>query len=144
MLKSWKFWLVAIVIIIAVGGLIAYLMYNKPHPDYVKMEAVHELEATELYEQFKTDAATSHAKYGGQVILVSGKLHSLEDLDTTRVAVFVIEEGMFGDQGVRCTFHPDHITSLHGINPGTMVNIKGYCTGYNETDVILEKCVLVE
>lgn len=143
MLKSWKFWLALIAIGAFSALVVGYMMYNKPHPDYVSMEAEHIVEASQIYEDFKQSFQEASEKYGGKVIQINGQLNSVESLDTTLVAVFVIEEGIFGDQGIRCTMHPDHLETLQSLNPGSQIEVKGFCAGFNETDVILEKCVIV-
>jgi hypothetical protein len=57
--------------------------------------------------------------------------------------VFVFDEGMFGAEGVRATFLPKYNEKVKNLILGASVTIKGYCTGYNETDVILEKASII-
>jgi hypothetical protein len=144
MLKKFRTWIVFILIAAVAGAVVAYLMYNKPHPDYTEMEPEHTLSVQSIYQAFQDDPAGSNALYTGKVIQLSGALTRTEQLDTTAILVFALEEGMFGEQGVRCTMHPDHLAPAEALQAGSEVSVKGYCTGFNDTDVILEKCVVVE
>ena len=144
MFRKFRFWLILALVVGIAGVVVAYLMYNKPHPDYTDMDAEHTLSAAALYKAFLSDTEGSNALYTGKVIQISGSLTGIEALDSTAIAVFAIEQGMFGEQGVRCTFHPEHAGEMSGIRSGDEVAIKGFCTGYNETDVILEKCVIIQ
>ncbi|MBE0641062.1 MAG: hypothetical protein IH599_03450 [Bacteroidales bacterium] len=144
MLKKFRTWIILLLIATLVGVVVAYFMYNKPHPDYTAMEPEHTLSALTIYQAFLDDPTGSNALYTGKVIQLNGTLTRVEPLDTTAILVFALEEGMFGEQGVRCTMHPDHLAPAEALKEGSEVNVKGYCTGFNDTDVILEKCVVVE
>lgn len=128
-----------------IGGLLVYfLVYNKPHTDYSKATPDFDLEAAVLFEEFRTNPEPSSAKYNGKVLSVTGELNALEQTDSLTIAVFGFEEGMFGSEGIRCTIIPEHANELASIAPGTKVKIKGLCTGYNDTDVIMEHCSLAK
>jgi hypothetical protein len=59
------------------------------------------------------------------------------------VGVFIFDEGMFGEEGVRCTMLDSQNEKMDKDHAGTEVRVKGYVTGYNDTDVILEKCSII-
>ena len=124
--------------------IVAYLIYNKPHPDYTSMPAEQVVRADSLYFSYAGATGSADALYLDKVVEVHGVLNRVDPLDSTAVAVFVVEEGMCGEQGVRCTFHPDHAARALELLGGEEVAIKGYLTGFNQTDVILEKCILME
>lgn len=140
-MKKWKI-IMAGVILAAITGLavIFFFFYNKPHPDYEKMDAAFSLNASELYNAFTAARQEAEKKFNGQVVEISGIPSKLEDTDSLVVAVFVFNQGMFGDEGIRCTLLPDAHAKARELSPGTEVKIKGYCTGFNDTDVILEQC----
>lgn len=126
-----------------IGALIVYFfVFNKPHTDYAKATPDYDLKAATLFEEFRTNPETSGTKYNGKVLAITGELNSVEQTDSLTVAVFGFEEGMFGSEGVRCTMIPEHSGEVVRVAPGTTLTIKGYCTGYNETDVIIEHCSL--
>ncbi len=116
-------------------------VYNKPHKDVSTETTMHSLTVDSLYQSYTASAQISDSLYTGKVIEVTGIPAKFEKLDTLTVAVFVMGEGDFGPQGVRCTFSgtlPDQ-----SFKPGTTLRIKGFCNGYNGEDVILESCLLV-
>lgn len=142
-----RLWAVALAL--AVIGIIAAVLvyifvYNKPQPDFAKKEADYSVEARSLFEEFRNNPQQAAARYNGKVLAVKGSLSSVEVSDSLTIAVFAIEEGMFGDEGIRFTFIPGKAAGIASVPPNTEVTIKGYCTGFNDTDVILEHCTLVE
>ncbi len=143
-----KKWLAAIGIIALIGIIAAVLIYifvyNKPQPDYAKKKPDFTLKAEQLFTEFKADPSVAGTKYNGKVLAIEGNLNSIEKNDSLLIAVFAIEEGMFGDEGIRFSFIPEYMSDIETIAPGTAVTIKGYCTGYNDTDVIMEHCSLIK
>lgn len=123
-----------------IGAFAGYkFVYNKPHPDYANLKADHSLEAADLFRSFRENRTEAEQKYNGEMVEVSGLIWNVERADSLAIAVFVFEEGMFGDEGIRCTMLPEFNENA-SLLEGRTVTIKGLCTGYNETDVILEKC----
>lgn len=134
-------------ILAAIGILTAILLYifvyNKPHPDYAKVKPRYTLTAEELFGSYQTAASTA-MDYTGAVVQISGNVSRVEAIDSLVIAVIVFQEGMFGEEGIRCTMLPGYHRKAKSIRPDQQVTIKGLCTGYNDTDVILEKCSIIE
>lgn len=133
--------------IVALGiisaALVYFFVYNKPHPDYEKAKPAHILSAFELFDGYRTDRQQAEEKYNGKVVVISGRLEKIETIESTVTAVFVFDQGMFGDEGVRCVMLPNHAANLQSFHVGSTIQIKGFVTGYNETDVIMESCSLI-
>ncbi|MDP1621621.1 MAG: hypothetical protein Q8M08_04690 [Bacteroidales bacterium] len=143
-MKTW----IKIVLGIVVIGIIAIFLiykfvYNKEHPDYENIEASISLTTTELYQAFKSNKDDASARYNGQVIALTGNLSKIEAVDSLVIAVFVFEQGIFGDEGIRCTMLQKFNDVAGKLQPDGEVKVKGYCAGYNDTDVILEKCSII-
>jgi len=136
-------WLKILLILIAIGIVAAVLVYkfyiNKPHPDFEKLPADFKLKAEVLYNEYVKDKAAAGLKYNGKIIEISGKIAKTESTDTLVVATFVFKQGDFGDEGIRCTMLPKYNVETKQIASGTEVKIKGFCSGFNDTDVIIEK-----
>jgi hypothetical protein len=49
---------------------------------------------------------------------------------------------MFGDEGIRCVMSKKSSPEAAKLKPDGITRIKGYCTGFNDTDVIMEHCSL--
>ena len=144
-MKTWiKIILGLFVLGIIAAVLVYFFVYNKPHPNYEKMDAAYTLTATDLYQSYTTNKTSAGTKYNGKVVALSGRLSKVEVTDSLTTCVFVFNKGMFGDEGVRCTMLPDNSDLAKKLQPDGEVRLKGYCTGFNDTDVILEKCSIVK
>jgi len=138
-----------IILSLFIVGLIAvilvyFFVYDKSHPDFEKMKPDYTLTASDLYNSFITNKTESEKKYNGKVLSVSGTLAKVESTDSMVIAVFVFNQGMFGDEGIRCTMLPKFSEEAKKLLPDDVYNIKGYCTGFNDTDVILEQCSIIK
>ena len=118
-----------------------FFVYNKSHPEYEKLKPDYFLSAEALYQEYSSDPDSASAKYNGKIIQISGSVSSLEFVDSLQIATFVFSEGMFGNEGIRCTFL--NVKTVSSLDDLTGKDIKGFCSGYNETDVILTKCTPV-
>ena len=132
---------------IAVLGILAavyvwFFVYNKPHRDYQKAEVDFIVAAETCYNQYSGNTAESQ-QYLDKVLQVEGVPSSIENTDSTVIVVFAFNSGMFGDEGIRCTMLLNQHDQTRNLALSENISIKGYCTGYNGTDVILEHCSLV-
>ena len=142
-----KLW-IKIILGLAIAGIVAaFLIYhfviNKPQPDFEKIKPVYTLDAGTFYNEFKTTRENASKLYNGKVIEISGKLSRVESADTLTIAVFIFSKGMFGDEGIRCVMLKKYSEDAKKLKPDGTIRIKGYCTGFNETDVIIEHCSLI-
>jgi hypothetical protein len=135
--------LVLFILGLVTAGLVFKFVINKPHKDYEKAKPAFIISAADLYDSFQANRAEAEKKFNGQVVLLSGKLDKIETSEDIVTGVFVFNQGMFGDEGIRCTMLPAHAATLKAIPEGSEVQIKGYLTGYNDTDVILEMCSII-
>ena len=144
-MKTW----VKIILGLFVVGIITIVLvyvfvYNKSHPDFEKMKPDYTLSASELYNSFKSNTTRSESKYNGKVISVNGTLTKVESTDSLVIAVFAFTQGMFGDEGIRCTMLPSYNVEAKNLLPGSVCSIKGFCAGFNDPDVILEQCSIIK
>ena len=128
-------------------GLIAgvygyFFMYNKSHPDYENIGADLSITAKELFEKCKNDGKAY--EFTGKIIELSGTPQEIESNQGVKTMVFVFDEGMFGAEGVRATFLEGYNDDLELLSLDSPVVLKAFCTGYNETDVVLEKASLIK
>jgi len=94
--------------------------------------------------KYRQDKQLADSLYTGMVVQINGAIRKVESPDSSLIAIFIFDHGMFGDEGVRCVLLPAHHTKLKEYGPGDMITLKGYCTGYNDTDVIIEKASVVQ
>jgi hypothetical protein len=133
---------VLLVLLIAASSV--YFYVNKGHPNYDKLKADYTLESKQLYDAFKKDSKASATLYNGKMIELSGAISKVESSDTLATIVFAFSQGMFGDEGVRCTMLPVYDQKAKLLKAGQTIKIKGVCQGFNDTDVVLEKCSLLQ
>ena len=125
------------------AGLVYQFVINKPHRNFEKAKPAFIISAADLFDSFRTGREEAEKKYNGQVVMLSGKLDKVETSDETVTGVFVFDQGLFGDEGVRCTMLSNYSSNLKAIPEGSEVQLKGFLTGYNDTDVILEQCSVI-
>ena len=140
MKKAFKIIGIIAVIGLIAGFLVYQFVYNKPHPDYEKEEAVYTLPAKKLYQEFKNQTDSANEKYSGKIIAVTGELDKVVNTDSLTIGVFAFSSGMFGEEGIRCTMLPEYTKKAKALNTPTNIKIKGLCTGFNDPDVIMEHC----
>ena len=142
-MRTWVKILFALVVLGIIGAYLGYkFIYNKPHPDYEIEKAEVLIKAADLYNDFKTSTKESETKYNGKMIEVDGTLGAVEQSDSLVTMVFILNQGMFGGEGIRCTMLPNHREEAEKYSAGSAVKIKGLCQGFNDTDVVLEKCMI--
>jgi hypothetical protein len=143
-MKTWVKILLGLIVLGMIAMFMVYkFVYNKQHPDYENAEAAFTVNAQDIYQAYKTGKDAASAKYNGKVVALTGKLSKVETVDSLVTAVFVFNQGDFGDEGIRCTMLQKFNDAASKLQPDGEVKVKGYCTGYNETDVIFEKCSII-
>ena len=140
-------WIKILLVLFAVGIIAAGLgykyIYNKPHKNYEVVKTDFSMNAKDLFQQYRVHTTHAQVKYNGSVIEISGILSKIETAGDLTIGVLALEEGPFGDEGIRCTMLENHAKEIYNYE-GKKITIKGYCTGYNDTDVILEKCSIIQ
>jgi hypothetical protein len=139
--------LLILVVLLVLGGIAAYVgykyFYNKPHPDYVAKEADVKIDAKRLWVDYTMNKDIADPKYTGKVLEIEGGIMRVEESGNLVIVVFAYKRGDFGDEGIRVTMLPEYASAAKGINPFKEVKIKGLCTGYNGTDIIMESGSIV-
>lgn len=136
--------LAIVVLVVLFAAPAVYFSIFKGHPDYKKLKAEYTLESKQLYDAFKKDSKASSTMYNGKMIELNGAITKVEASDTLVTLVFSFTQGMFGDEGVRCTMLPTEIQKAKLTKAGETIKVKGICQGFNDTDVVLEKCSLIQ
>ncbi len=124
---------------IAAGAFYLYVS-NKKHVDYTKAKPEAQLTAAELYAAFSKNDLSAAKKYNGKVIHIEGIVDSIEVVDNRKIVLMFLNDGMFGQEGIRLDLHPQETSDL---DVGDSVILKGYCTGFSGYDVIVEHVTVV-
>ena len=136
-----KLW-ITILILAIFGGLVGtgvYIyVYYKPHKNYERARSEVKLNAENLFTDYANDQSRSDQKYLDKVIEIEGNITDVEQADSLVIIVFAYRKGDFGDEGIRVTMLPHYNSIAQRLAPHQFVSLKGHCTGYNGTDVIIE------
>lgn len=132
--------LVAVMVLVVLGGGIGYYLYQKPTEKSVSAVADTTVTAEALLAAFQADEAKAMATYAheGKVVQVTGKVRSIDTSDPTKVNV-LLETGD-ALAAVVCEFEPAHAPAWA---EGTSASVKGICTGML-LDVVITRCAAVE
>ncbi len=140
-MKKFKiFVIVALLTGLLAGLYVWFFVYNKAHPDYETAQPIAKMDADSCYYAFST-ASEESEKWLGQVIEISGVAQSFEQADSLNILVFEFEvDEIFGASGIRCSFLPEQSEALKNLTLPKFVSVKGFVSGFNGSDVILEHC----
>jgi hypothetical protein len=134
--------LIILLVLLALGAVAAFLVYkyyyNKPQPNYEVAKPQLVIEAKRLWTDFSMNKDIADKKYTGKVLQIDGIIMRVEKVNEMIIVVFAYRKGDFGDEGIRVTMLPQFNQAALAIDPFKPVKIKGLCTGYNDTDVIME------
>jgi hypothetical protein len=140
--------LIIIAALIIIGGAAAWYVYtyvyNKPHPDYETAEPAISLRAKRLFTDYSNNPEDADQKFLDQVVEIEGILSEVQIVDSLVIVVFAYKFGDFGDEGIRVTMLPEYNAEAKTLSTLKPVKLKGHCTGYNGTDVIIESGSIVE
>jgi hypothetical protein len=127
--------LIAIFIIGAIGAVVGYKMWNKPHPKVEDQKAV-SVDADSLFNAFSTDENAANKMYLNKVIQVKGTVADLiTNQEGKQVATLATADPM---GGIQCTLRENV-----SFKTGDVVTVKGFCHGLT-LGVLLDDCVLVK
>jgi len=136
-------------ILAVIGVIVAALVWkfyiNKPHEDIENATPAYTIATEEIWKQYNADLKTSDSLYTGKVIELTGKLNRTDKSDSLVYAVFVMEaDSMFGDKSVRCEMLQNYNSEALALQKDASVKIKGFCTGFDQTDIKFNKCSIVK
>lgn len=140
-MQMWKKIITGFLILAIAGGGYGWHLYNKKPADSRKQTDCIELNAGALAEAFNRDEMAANRLYVDKVLIISGKVSDVQ-VDNAGHATVFLETG---DplSSITCGFYDDEAGSAEKIIPGTVVRVKGNCTG-KLADIILNKCSLVD
>ncbi|MBC35287.1 MAG: hypothetical protein CL663_04515 [Bacteroidetes bacterium] len=140
-LKKRKIIFLLVVTVVITIMIIGLSMYFKPHRDTSSMRPDHIIADSELFSAYTNKFNFAQENYTDKIIELSGELSEIEIADEQTTLIFHLNDGIFGSEGIRCIFS---ISSPLDVHIGDIVRIRGICDGYNETDVILSSCTLIQ
>jgi hypothetical protein len=142
-------WIKIISILAIIGLIAAFLVWkfyiNKPHADIENTPAAYSLNTDELWKQYNQELKLSDSLYTGKVLEISGRLSDVDKVDSLTYFVFVMEpDPDFGNKTIRCEMLAKYNEEANAVLPNTPVKVKGYCSGYDQTDIKFTKCSIIK
>lgn len=127
-----------ILLMICIGGILGYKLWNKPFPGLSK-DAL-KVTAIQLFNDFNTDEKLAQSKYvpeklDSKTLEVSGAIKDTgQNSDGEQYCILNGGDDTFG---VKCIMEKGFMND--SLKPGDKVVFRGFCTGFN-MDVILNRC----
>jgi hypothetical protein len=125
-MKRMIIWVVLIVVVI--GGLIAYYMYNEETADIVNKKPDVVVDAATMIADFQKDTTAASKKYMDKIVNLTGEL---KKIDTTGTLIF----GTANDPSeVVVGLDRRHMKDYQGLSVGSKVTVQGRCSGYTSSN----------
>ena len=125
--SSWgKRLLILIIVLITLGGICVYLIFNQKFEDTGKQAVAFSISANDLIKEFQQNESAANKKYAEKIILVNGKISETEAADSTiNVKMMDTLTGSY----IIFAFQEQHIKEAKQLKQGDDVSIKGSCSG---------------
>jgi hypothetical protein len=142
-------WLVVLLAIV-LAALYAYREYSRTNADLSRVRPDVRIPALQLVSEFERNDSLANQKYLGKIIELEGPLKELEKTGDGHFVLVLGNEGSMSS--VRCSMDSAHTDRINSPAPGTLVVIRGACTGFRKnellgenlgSDVELNRCVLI-
>lgn len=143
--KKIKIILTVILVVMLGAGMYAYSEFNRKVKDLSYVKAGIKLDASNLITAFEQDEINGNARYLDEVIAVKGTVKTIEKNGNGYFTVILGDQNSMSS--VRCSMDSLHQSDIASLTTGSIVTMKGACTGYNKdellgSDVILNRCVV--
>jgi len=118
-------YILAIIIVVAIGGYYYVFIYAKNHHRNVQTETAITILADSLSSQFQADEKKANSLYLNKAIIVKGTVLSVEKNQQAQVMIMLGNAGSFSNVSVTMAAN----TTAPIITVGETITIKGVCTG---------------
>ncbi len=108
---------------IAVGAVVVYRVWNKPHKNIRDAEAI-KISSGELYDILANDSSGLKSKYINKVVAVAGEVKAISKNQQNQQIILLKTGDPSGS--VNCTMEKE----AGNIKEGDMILVKGICSGY--------------
>jgi len=118
-------YILAVIIVVAIGGYYYVFIYAKNHHRNVQTETAITILADSLSSQFQADEKKANSLYLNKAIIVKGTVLSVEKNQQGQVMIMLGNAGSFSNVSVTLAAN----TTAPIITVGQTITIKGVCTG---------------
>lgn len=139
MTKKWSlYWIIPIVCFL---GFLGVRMYNKEHENVKDVTVTTSFSAASFAKAYANNEDSCNQLFLGKALAINGKVLSIEAKGDSTAVIYL------GDDNesikVSCTMDRRHLTQAALIKQGSVVTIKGFCTGFL-MDVELNQCFVTD
>lgn len=123
----------------------AYKEFNRKVKDLSYVKAGIHMDAAQLISTFEKNETAGNSQFLDKIIAVKGNVKAVEKTDKGYYTVILGGDNSMSS--VRCSMDSVHQDEVADIIAGTVITMKGSCTGFNRdellgSDVILNRCVV--
>ena len=148
MKRKKKVILYVILLVLVIAGAAAiyiYKEYNRAHKDTANLKADYTVNAADFVNEFTGNEQVANKKYWDKIIHVDGLVKSVDKDDRGFYSIIIGDTASMSS--VRCSMDSIHNKEAESIKTGSLIGMKGICSGFNAdellgSDVILVRCVI--
>jgi hypothetical protein len=118
-----------------IGGVTAYVMWNKPHQKVEDMQGL-SVSASQLCKDFATDETKANTTYTGKALDVSGAVSEVKNNQDGKLVLTLQSDDPA--LSVQCTMRDAGNKATVGQN----ITVKGVCASYDMFGPTLTDCVI--
>ncbi len=118
------------VLVFLIGALVAFNMYNEGPVNVAKGNAI-QANPVSLYTSYTTDSVTAHKTYDGKIVELTGEVSGITE-NTQKQQVILLKTSA-GGGNINCTMEQ----AAPDIKVGSMIKVKGICSGLGQGDADL-------
>ena len=138
---------IVVILVFAVGGIIAYNFVNKNEEGLDSVKADYTMSCDSIYEEFKSNKEKASQKFLGKTIILNGEVNSVDNAGKNVTVVYKINTG---EAIVRCALDSLNAPLLKTA-PGEKLVLKGEYVGYEDDlmfvstpEINFNRCVIVK
>lgn len=130
-----------LLVIIAGVAFYIYKEYNRTHKDTSKIKPDYEVTASSLLSEFGSNEAASNKKYWDKVLRVEGPVKEVLQDDKGFYSIVLGDTASLS--AVRCSVDSSHSSEAISLQKGTIIAVKGICSGFNADELLGSDVILV-
>lgn len=130
-------------LLVIIAGLAFYIYkeYNRTHKDTSKLKPDYEISASSLLTEFGSNETSSNKKYWDKVLRVEGSVKEVLQDDKGFYSIVLGDTASLSS--VRCSVDSSHGAEAVSLQKGSVIAVKGICTGYNADELLGSDVILV-
>lgn len=130
-----------LLLVLAAAAYYIYREYNRTHKDTTRLKPDYSVSATELLKEFETSEQAANKKYWDKVLRVEGMVKDLTRDDKGFYSIILGDTSSLSS--VRCSVDSAHGAEAAALKKGTVVAVKGICSGFNADELLGSDVILV-